>query len=141
MNKCNTLFGQLLSQVKRPEFDKLCKMMNSDKFRKDFSTWDQFIVMAFAQITGQNGLRSIENALNSQMSSFYHLGLGNEVKRSTISYTNKNHSPDFFEALYYQLFAELDRGTRKVTAKKLYAVDATTIGLCMNDFPWVYSVK
>jgi len=110
--------------------------MNSDKFRKDFTTWDQFVVMAFAQITGQNGLRSIENALNSQMNSFYHLGLSNEVKRSTISYANKTHSPDFFTALYYQLLSGLDRGPRKIAEKKLYAVDATTIGLCMNDFPW-----
>ncbi len=136
MNKYNTLFGQLLSHVKRPEFDTLCKTMNSDKFRKDFTTWDQFVVMVFAQITGQNGLRSIESALNGQMSSFYHLGLSNEVKRSTISYANKTHSPDFFEALYYQLFSGLERGTQKLIDKKLYAVDATTIGLNMKDFPW-----
>ncbi|HKL86202.1 MAG TPA: IS4 family transposase [Treponemataceae bacterium] len=132
MNKYNTLLGQLLSQVKRPEFDKLCRTMNSDKFRKTFNTWDQFVVMAFAQITGQNGLRSIENALNGQIRSFYHLGLSNEVKRSTISYANKTHSPDFFEALYYQLFSGLERGARKLTEKKLYAIDATTIGLKMN---------
>jgi hypothetical protein len=136
MNNYNTLFGQLLSQIKRPEFDKLCKTMNSDKFRKDFSTWDQFVVMAFAQITSQNGLRSIENALNCQMRSFYHLGLTKEVKRSTISYANKNHGSEFFESLYYQLFSTLDRGARKVTEKKLYAVDATTIGLCLSDFSW-----
>ena len=136
MNKYNTLFGQLLSQVKRPEFDKLCKTMNSDKFRKNFNTWDQFVVMAFAQITGQNGLRSIENALNGQKRSFYHLGLNHDVKRSTISYANKTHSPDFFESLYYQLFSGLERGARKLTEKKLYAIDATTIGLNMKDFPW-----
>lgn len=103
MNNYNTLFGQLLSQVKRPEFDKLCKTVKSDKFRKDFTTWDQFVVMVFAQITGQHGLRSIENAMNCQMSSFYHLGLSKEIKRSTISYANKNHGSKFFEALYYQL--------------------------------------
>ncbi len=136
MNKYNTLFGQLLSQVKRPDFDKLCRTMNSDKFRKDFTTWDQFVVMTFAQITGQNGLRSIESAMNNQLSSFYHLGMTSEVKRSTVSYTNKIHGPEFFEALYYQLFSGLERGIRKVTEKKLYAVDATTIGLCMKEFPW-----
>lgn len=136
MNKYNTLFGQLLSQVKRPDFDKLCRTMNSDKFRKGFSTWEQFGVMTFAQITGQSDLRSIENALNNQMSSFYHLGFKSAVKRSTISYANQQHNSDFFEALYYQLLSGLERGTRKVTEKKLYAVDATTIGLCMKDFPW-----
>ena len=92
--------------------------------------------MTFAQITGQNGLRSIENALNGQMRSFYHLGLRNEVKRSTISYANKTHSSEFFEALYYQLLSGLERGARKATEKKLYAIDATTIGLCIKDFPW-----
>ena len=92
MNKYNTLFGQLLSQVKRPDFDKLCRTMNSDKYRKGFSTWEQFGVMTFAQITGQNGLRSIENALNNQVSSFYHLGFKNAVKRSTISYANQQLS-------------------------------------------------
>lgn len=136
MNHNNTLFGQFLSLVKRPEFDKLCKTMKSDKFRKNFSTWDQFVVMTFAQITSQNGLRSIENALNYQMSSFYHLGLRREVKRSTIAYANKNHGSEFFEALYYQLFSTLERGARKASEKKLYAVDATTIGVCLNDFPW-----
>jgi hypothetical protein len=79
MNNYNTLFGQLLSHVEKPEFNKLCKTMESDKFRKDFSTWDQFDVMAFAQITGQNGLRSIENAMNCQKSSFYHLGTSKEI--------------------------------------------------------------
>ena len=122
MNKYNTLFGQLLSQVKRPDFDKLCRTMKSDKFRKGFSTWEQFGVMTFAQITGQNGLRSIENALNNQMSSFYHLGFKSAVKRSTISYANQQHNSDFFEALYYQLLSGLERGTRKVTEKKLYTM-------------------
>lgn len=136
MNNYNTLFGQLLSQVKRPEFDKLCKTMESDKFRKDFNTWDQFVVMAFAQITRQNGLRSIQNAMNCQKKSFYHLGLNKEIKRSTISYANKNHGSEFFESLYYQLFSTLERGARKLTEKKLYAVDATTIGFSLNDFPW-----
>ena len=70
------------------------------------------------------------------MNSFYHLGLSNEVKRSTISYANKTHSPDFFEALYYQLFSGLERGARKLTEKKLYAIDVSTIGLNMKDFPW-----
>ena len=75
--------------------------MKSDKFRKDFNTWDQFVVMVFAQITGQHGLRSIENAMNCQMSSFYHLGLSKEIKRSTISYANKNHGSEFFDENYF----------------------------------------
>jgi hypothetical protein len=110
--------------------------MESDKFKKDFNTWDQFVVMAFAQITGQNGLRSIENAMNCQKNSFYHLGLRKEIKRSTISYANKNHGSEFFESLYNQIFSTLERGARKAAGKKLYAVDATTIGFSLNAFPW-----
>lgn len=117
MNTYKTVFGRLLSHVKRPEFYKLCKTMNSDKYRKDFNTWDQFVAMSFAQITGQNGLRSIENAMNNQMSTFYHLGLGKEMKHSTISYAKKNYGSDFFESLYYQFFSTLERGACKVTEK------------------------
>lgn len=134
MNKYNTIFRQFLSLVNRSEFEKLNHSMNHDKFCKGFTTWQQFVVMCFAQITRQNGLRSIENALNDQKQSFYHLGLKKETKRSTISYANKTQTPDFFEALYYQLFSSLTRGARKTATKKLYAVDATTIGLNIKDF-------
>lgn len=136
MNKYNTIFRQFLSLVNRSEFEKLCNSMNHDKFCKGFTTWHQFVVMSFAQITRQNGLRSIENALNDQKQSFYHLGLKKEIKRSTISYANKTQTPNFFEALYYQLFSTLTRGAQKYATKKLYAVDATTIGLNVKDFPW-----
>jgi hypothetical protein len=136
MNKYNTVYGQLLSIINRPGFDRLCREKESDKFCKDFTTWNQFVVMAFAQITKQNGLRSIENALNNQCNSFYHLGLNKEVKRSTISYANSKRDPAIFEALYYQLLDKLNHGQRKIIKRKLYAVDATAIGLCLTDFSW-----
>lgn len=111
--KYNTTFGQLLFLVKGPEFDRLCTSINADIYYTDFTTRDRFVVMTFAQITGQHGLRSIENVLNSQINSFYHLGLDEEVMRSTISYADKKNSPDFFEALYYQLYSELPSDTRR----------------------------
>ena len=136
MNKYNTLFGQLLSFIPRPEFERLCRNCESDKYCKGFSAWNELAVMIFAQIADQNGLRSTANALNSQHSSFYHLGIRKNISKSTISYAENTRSSDIYEALYYSLLSRLDRGAKKSAGRKLYAVDATTIGLCMHDFPW-----
>ena len=65
MNKYNTKLGQMLALVQRPQFEKCVKETESDKFRKGFSTWQQFVIMAYAQITNPHGLRSLVNSLNS----------------------------------------------------------------------------
>ena len=111
-------------------------MHESDKYCKGFTAWNELAVMVFAQITAQNGLRSTASSMNSQRSSFYHLGIRRSVSRSTVSYAENTRSSDIYEALYYSLLSTLNRGARKLAKQKLYAVDATTIGLCMHDFPW-----
>ncbi len=80
MNKYNTLLGQLLSLVNRSEFNRLVNKTESDKYCKGFTTWEQFSVMLFAQITNQNGLRSIENSMNQNRNSFYHLGFTKNIR-------------------------------------------------------------
>lgn len=90
MNNTNTLFGQILGLVPRPEFEKLVKQYKIDKSVKGFSSWSHFCTMLFAQFSGQSGLRSMEDGTNKQGKSLYHLGIPKHVKRSTISYANKN---------------------------------------------------
>lgn len=136
MNKYNTKLGQLLSLVGRPEFDKLVKEKASDKFCKGFSTWQQFVAMTFAQISNQNGLRSISESLNTNAGSLYHLGITKNISRSTLSYANNNRSCDFFEALYFLILSKCDSKTKKKLEKNFFAIDATTIGLNIKDFPW-----
>jgi len=136
MNKYNTKFGQLLALIGRPQFDRIVKATNSDKSCKGFSTWQQFVTMAYAQLANPNGLRSLENSLNANHGCLYHLGIHKPVCRSTISYANSNRSPQAFEKLFYSVLATLDRSGRKKFRKDFYAVDATEISLNMHDFPW-----
>lgn len=136
MNKYNTLLGQLLSLINRSEFNKLVNNTESDKYCKGFSTWEHFVVMLFAQITNQNGLRSIENSTSQNSSCFYHLGIKKGIKRATLSYANNNRSCEIFEMLYYSILNTLSRGAVKKFRKNFYAIDATTIGLNMHDFSW-----
>jgi hypothetical protein len=97
--------------------------------------------MLFEQLSGQHGLRSIEAGMNSQRSSFYHLGIaGNtEVKRSTLSYANSNRSADLYKSLFETTLekARQNGASHGFRFKNpLYSVDATTIDLCLKLFPW-----
>ena len=107
MNKYNTLIGQLLSFVPRPQFEKLVKITQADKHCKGFTAWQQFVTMRYAQLASPNGLRSLENSLNSNHSSLYHLGIYKDLKRSTISYANNNRSCELFEKLFYSILETL----------------------------------
>jgi hypothetical protein len=95
--------------------------------------------MLFAQVSGQNGLRSIENGINHQSAALYHLGIPKLVKRSTISYSNKNREADFFEQLFYALLEKVQKQKQNHGFRfrnPLYSIDATTIDLCLKLFPW-----
>jgi len=139
MNKNNTLLGQILDLVPRSQFEKLVKEHKTEKGAKGFSSWSHFAVMLFAQLSGQTGLRSIEDGINRQSTSFYHLGIPRLVKRSTISYANANRSSDLFEQLFYSILKLVPIGKQSHGFKfknPLYSIDATTIDLCLNLFPW-----
>jgi hypothetical protein len=139
MNKYNTIFGQILDYIPRSDFQKLVKEHDSDKGNKGFSTWAHFATMLFAQVSGQNGLRSIENGINHQSTALYHLGIPKLVKRSTISYSNKNREADFFEQLFYTVLQKVQKQKQNHGFRfknPLYSIDATTIDLCLKLFPW-----
>ncbi|WP_353743386.1 DUF4372 domain-containing protein [Treponema sp.] len=65
--------GQLLAFVSRPQFENLVKSTQSDKHCKGFTAWQHFVTMSYAQLANPNGLRSLENSLNSNHSSLYHV--------------------------------------------------------------------
>lgn len=138
MNKTNTILGQLLEGIKRPEFEKLVKQHKTDKYCKGFTTWTHFTSMLFAQLSGQSGLRSISGSLNQQKSSLYHLGIHKEIRRSTLSYANNNRSAAFFEDLFFTLLDHCSISDQKTFPFKnrLFAIDATTISLCLTLFNW-----
>lgn len=138
MNKTNTLLGQLLELVPRSRFSNLVKAHETEKGAKGFTSWTQFVSMLFAQLSGQSGLRSIEDGINQQRSSLYHLGIPRNVKRSTLAYANENRDSSLYEDLFYTILEHVPKGQSHGFRFKnpLYSIDATTIDLCLNLFPW-----
>lgn len=138
MNKTNTLLGQLLEMVPRSRFNRLVKDYNTEKGEKGFTSWAHFVSMLFAQLSGQSGLRSIEDGLNQQQQSLYHLGITRNIKRSTLAYANENRDAALFEGLFYTILGQVPSGQKHGFRFKnpLYSIDATTIDLCLKLFPW-----
>jgi hypothetical protein len=108
---------------------------------KSFSCWDQFLCMAFAQLTYRESLRDIEACLRAQQTKLYHLGIRGQVSRNTLAHANSVRDwriyADFAQVLITRaraLYADDNFGVE--LAQTVYALDATTIDLCLALFPW-----
>ena len=139
MNKYNTILGQMLDLISRSHFQKQVKEFKTEQGAKGFNSWAQFVAMLYGQISHQHGLRSIEKGMNSQQSSFYHLGITRRIKRSTISYANANRDWGLFKAVFENLLIQAQSLNVKHGFRfknKLYSIDSTIIDLCLKLFPW-----
>jgi len=142
MNKYNTVLGQMLELISRSRFEKLVKEHKTEHGAKGLKSWTQFVAMLFSQISGQSGLRSIEQSMNNQKNGWYHMGITNterEIKRSTLSYANANRDSDLFKSLFEHILgtAQSINCLHGFKFKNpLYSIDATTIDLCLKLFPW-----
>src|SRR5207245_9500913 len=85
MNNGCTIFSQLIQYLPNKEFQKCVSRYRGDHYVKKFSCWDQFLSMAFAQLTYRDGLRDIESCLQSVGSKLYHMGFRSKIKRSTLA--------------------------------------------------------
>ncbi len=141
MNQGRTVFAQLIKFVSHNEFNRCVVRYGGNKSVRSFSCWDQFLTMAFAQLTHRESLRDIEVCLAAQGRKLYHAGFSGPIKRSTLADANETRDwriyRDFAQSLIQvarplyadsELASELD-----ATA---YALDATTIDLCLSLFPW-----
>lgn len=123
------------------EFDRCVQRFDGNRYTKRFSCWDQFLAMAFAQLTYRESLRDIEVCLATQRNKLYHCGLSGPVRRSSLADANERRDwriyADFARTLIdiaRPLYADTDLGLDlDATA---YALDATTIDLCLSMFPW-----
>jgi hypothetical protein len=142
MNKYNTIIGQILGFVSRSRFEMLVKEYKTEHGAKGLKSWTQFVTMLFSQISGQHGLRSIEQSMNSQRNGWYHMGITNterEVKRSTLSYANANRDSNLFKELFEIIVAEAQSVSSSHGFRfknPLYSIDSTIIDLCLSLFPW-----
>jgi hypothetical protein len=120
------------------EFDGFVGQQKADRYVKHFTTENQLMVLLYAQATGKDSLRAIETGLRVQGASWYHLGITN-VARNTLAHANTKRSWKIFESFFYVLLKkcqELAFGTAFSFKNDLYAMDSSTVNLCLSLFPW-----
>jgi hypothetical protein len=141
MNTGKTLFAQLMDFLPWTTFTRLVNRYGGDRYVKSLTCAEQFRIMAFAQLTYRESLRDIEVSLSAQSAKLYHMGFRQEIKRSTLADAN--------ELRDWRIHAEFAQRLI-VQARKLYvgealdfelentayALDSTTIDLCLSVFPW-----
>ena len=135
-----SLFSQLMAFFDRNKFKNLVMKHKTEKYSKGFKSWDQFVAMLFCQVAQAKSLREISGGLACSMGKLRHLGVSVAPNKSTLSYANKNRSWKLFRDLFYDTFdfcRKASPGKHKFRFKnKLLSLDATTIPLCLNLFPW-----
>jgi hypothetical protein len=141
MNSGKTIFSQLLEFLSSHEFRQCVKRYQGHYKIKSFSCWDQFLCMAFAQLTYRESLRDIQACLRGNQQKLYHMGFRGHVARNTLAHANQVRDwriyADFAQILITQareLYANEDLGLE--LKQTVYAFDATTIDLCLSLFPW-----
>lgn len=141
MNLGRSVFSQLIAFLPDREFRRCVARYEGDRRLRGFSCWDQFLCMAFAQLTYREGLRDIEACLRSSPDRLYHLGIRGKVSRSTLADANENHDwrifADFAHILIRRalsLYANDPFGV--ALDKTAYVLDSTTVDLCLALFPW-----
>jgi hypothetical protein len=141
-----TVFAQLFQLISRYEFNKCVDRYRGNLRIRNFSCWDQYLAMAFAQLTGRDGLRDIEACLRSHRDKLYRMGFRGKISRSTLSDANNNRS-----FLIYQDFGMYLIGQARHLYREdpftldldqaVFALDSTTIDLCLSVFPWAHFRK
>jgi hypothetical protein len=141
MNSGRTVFAQLIEHLPHKEFHKCVARYRGDHYAKNFTCWDQYLAMAFAQLTYRESLRDIETCLGAVGGKLYHMGFRSGVARSTLA--DANESRDW--RIYADFAQTLIATARRLYAREamgvdldesLYALDSTTIDLCLALFPW-----
>ena len=141
MNSGRTVFAQLLGIVPFAHFEHLVDKYQSNRSTQSFTAWSHFICMSYAQFTRREGLRDLVLCLNSHRGRLYHAGLRQKAYRSTLADANERRNYQLFEALAQRLIdialkAHKDTVIGVRLNEPLYALDSTTIDLCLKLFPW-----
>ncbi len=137
-----TVFAQIMELIPRHEFNKCVRRYRGNYRTRHFSCWDQFLSMSFAQFSYRESLRDIEACLNAQPNKLYHMGIKGNVSISNLSRANEKRDwriyADFAQVLISQartLYEANSEFTLDI-AGTVYALDSTTIDLCLSLFTW-----
>ncbi len=146
MYKGQTVFSQIMDFLPIKKFRQCVSRYNGNYRVRSFTCFDQFLCMAFAQLTYRDSLRDIECCLRAMKEKLYHMGIRGKVSRSTLADANENRDwriySDFAQILIHQarqLYADDDFGLE--LQETVYALDATIIDLCLSVFPWAHFRK
>jgi hypothetical protein len=136
-----TVFSQLIDFLPKKQFDQCVRRYHGNRRIKSFSCFDQYLCMTFAQITYRQSLRDIQACLRAMSSKLYHCGIRGNVSRNTLAHANENRDwriyADWAHILINKartLYAHEDFGIQ--LNREVYALDSTTIDLCLSLFPW-----
>lgn len=142
MNQGRYVFSQIMGLVSSTSFQTLVTKHNGDYKVKNFSCWKQYLCMAFGQLTHRESLSDTILCLKANSGKLYQLGIGEVVAKSTLSKANENRSWKIYEDLAMllirqakQLYLE-DTDLEVVLTNNVFAIDATTIDLCLSTFYW-----
>jgi len=141
MNTGKTLFAQLMDFLPWTTFSRIVARYGGDRGVRGFKCTEQFRAMAFAQLTWRESLRDIEVCLSAQSSNLYHMGFRSAVKRSTLADANETRDWRIWAEFAQRLIAQARELYKSESlgielTETVYALDATTIDLCLSLFPW-----
>ena len=141
MNSGRTIFAQLLDFLPWSTFDRSVERYNGNRAVKTLTCAAQFQVMAFAQLTYRESLRDIEACLSAQSAKLYHMGFRGPIRRSTLADANEGRDWRIYAEFAQRLIAQArrlyaDDELEVDLASTVYALDSTTIDLCLSLFPW-----
>ena len=141
MNQGSTVFAQVLDFLPKRQFRRCVARYQGNHRVRSFTCSDQFLCMAFAQLTYRDSLRDIECCLRAMKDKLYHMGIRGKISRSTLADANEKRDwriyRDFAQILIRharKLYADEDFGVQ--LDETVYALDATIIDLCLSVFPW-----
>ena len=138
MGHYNTILNQVLQLIPRHQFESIVKKRSGDRYVKRFDCWNQLTTLLYAQASGKDSLREIEQGLAVNDARLYHLGLP-AIKRSTLSDANQTRSYQIFEDLFYKMLSrcqDLTPQSKFRFKNPLRLIDATIISLCLSVFSW-----
>ncbi len=143
MNTGKTLFAQLMDFLPWSTFDRIVARYEGNRGVRKLSCAAQYQIMAFAQLTYRESLRDIEACLSAQTAKLYHMGLREPVRRSTLADANELRDWRIYAGFAQRLIAQARRLYASESlgvdlTNSVYALDSTTIDLCMSVFPWAH---
>jgi len=141
VNRGQTIFSQVIDFLPQNKFRRCVNRYHGNYRIRSFTCYDQFLCMAFAQLAYRESLRDIECCLRAMREKLYHMGIRGKVSRNTLAKANENRDwriySDFAQVLIHEarrLYVDEDFGLE--LKETVYALDSSTIDLCLSVFPW-----